>query len=266
MEPGHRDSGVHSAVYPQLPEDRHGPEQRRRGVSGRAGDHCRPVPAGLPAPDAGVSRAVRQRHRRANAQTARDRPAHRPADDRGGDGPRGSVAPRDHRDRRGSARAHRGDAGTPGERAVRGRAALRADPADAEPAADGGRFRRRDPPRDHDRQAAGGAHELDHGQRQGRRGRVPAAERESEARRRVVPGRQVSRGARRDRRRAERVLRRPQERSQDPREAQGEVRAGRHAGDSQHDHGFTRRHQALLRRQRPAGTRRPSRCARAISC
>ena len=75
--------------------------QRRGGVRGRAQHHRRPVPAHVPAADAGVPRRVRRQRRRAAAQTARPRPAHRPADDRRGDRAGRGRAAGHLRDRRG---------------------------------------------------------------------------------------------------------------------------------------------------------------------
>ncbi len=63
-------------------------QQRRRRLGRGPGDHRRSVPAGLPAADAGLSRAVRRQRRRAAAEAARHRSAHRPADDRGRGGAR----------------------------------------------------------------------------------------------------------------------------------------------------------------------------------
>ena len=73
-------------------------------------------------------------------------------------------------------------------------------------------------------------------------------------------------GLQRDRRRTERVLRSAQERAEDPGEAEGQVRAGRHAGDSQSHAGLRAGHPAQLRGQPAAGPRRPNRCAPATSC
>ena len=212
-------------------------QQRRRRIGRRPRDHRRPVPPRLPAADAGVPRAVRRQRRRADAEAARHRPAHRPADDRGGGGARRSRrGSGSRRPTRKSARASSTMPGVPGERPVHRRAALPADPADAEPADDGRTSSR-------SRSAAASR------SRSCRRAltnwiTVGDKEVEDEFKRRnekvklaVVsfPADKFREGLDATDAELERVLRRAQERAEDPREAQGAVRARRHAGDPQRD-------------------------------
>ena len=127
------------------------------------------------------------------AAAARHRPADRPADDRGGSRARRGRTPRHSAQRRGGARADPGDARVPGERPVHRRRPIPADAADA-----------------------GSADAPDEFEEQVRRSitveklqaaltdwitvtdatdssRVQAAQREGQARRRLVPRRQVPR-------------------------------------------------------------------------
>ena len=115
-------------------------------------------------------------------------------------------------------------------------------------------------------QAAGRADRLDDRISRRRHRGIQEAQREGEARRRFVPLRQVPRGDHRHRRRDCAAVRTAQERLPHSRQAQGALRAARHAEHPQPHAGHPAGRAALLRGQRAAGTRRPSRCAPATSC
>ena len=95
------------------------------------------------------------------------------------------------------------------------------------------RVRGSSPPQPDAREAAGRADRLDDGDDNEVDGGVQAPQREGEARRRLVPRRQVPRRDDRDRRRDRAAVRAAQERLPHSGEAQGAVRAARHAGDAQ---------------------------------
>ena len=148
VEPGHCGPGVHCSLHPQLSRDRERPatttsSRPSRGATSPSRRFRRAYQQQMQAYRA----QLRRERRRKAAQTARHRPADRPADDRGGDGARRSVAARHFGDRRGSARADRDAAGAPGERPVHRRAALPPVAADAEPADAPGRVRGTGPAR-----------------------------------------------------------------------------------------------------------------------
>ena len=110
------------------------------------------------------------------AEAAGHRPADRPADDRGGGGAGGGRAAGHHGQRRGSARPDPRHAGVPGERSVHRRSALPPDAGDAESAADAqASSKSRCAAASRIAEAAGRAHRLDHGERQGSRRRVSSA-------------------------------------------------------------------------------------------
>ena len=185
MEPGHRDSGVHSSVYPQLPEDRHGAGTT---TSWRRSKGATSLSAGSGRPTSGRCRRIA----RSSAATSTSKMLKQLGIDQ-------RIVQQMIEEETALAEASRlGITATDEE--VRARIATMPGLQEngqfmgeqryaqilqmQNPPLTAGRFRGRDPPRRDDREAAGGAHELDHGQRQGRRGRVPAAQRESEARRR----------------------------------------------------------------------------------
>ena len=114
-----------------------------------------------------------------------------------------------------------------------------------------GRFRGADPPRRHAREAAGRADQLDHGERQGSRATSSSgATRKSSSPSSSFPADKFREGLDATDAELTTLLRGAQERAEDPREAQGEVRARRHAGDSRHASQVSAAgHPALLRGQ-----------------
>ena len=97
VEPGHRGGVVCAALHPQLPERR-----RRRGrpttpSSPTSRDARSPPPSSAASTSSrwqAVPPVLRRQRRRQAAQAARDRPAHRPADDPGGGVAGRGAAPR----------------------------------------------------------------------------------------------------------------------------------------------------------------------------
>ena len=267
MESGHRRRVLRPPLHPQLPEQSPGRrQQRRRRQRGRPGDHRRTIPARVSAADAAVSAGLRRQRRRPPAEAAGHRPANRPADDPGGGLARRGQAARHQGERRRSARAHSLAAGVPGERTVHRRHPLPPAPPDAEPADAPGRLRGRGPPQRRRREAPGGPDRLDYGGRQGRRAGIQEAQRKGQTGGRVVPGRQVPRGRRRERRRGREVLRGAPRRLSRAGKAEDPLRDDRSGSDAPEGDRHGPADRALLQRQPPAVPRRPKKSAPATSC
>ncbi len=139
-----------------------------------------------------------------------------------------AAAPRHQRQRRGDPGANHVGSRVPGQRQVRRRPAIPSDPAVRQPADAAVGLRGLAAPAHRHREAAARGERLDHRERQRGRQRVPAPQREGQACRRLLPRRQVPRGARGDRRGAVRALRRQQGAVPDSGEAEDSLRARRH--------------------------------------
>ena len=169
--------------------------------------------------------------------------------------------------RRGSARAHRGAAGAPGERAVHRRGALSPAAADAESADAARRIRGTGPPRRHRREAPGRADQLDHGEPTRKSTRsTGAATRRSSSRSCRSPPTSSARDSTATDAELNAYFEAHKNELQDPREAEGQVRADRHAGDRAN--GSRSRREDIQRsyKDNSSSTRRRSRCAPATSC
>ena len=234
-------------------------------VDGRR-NHRRRVPPGLPAPDAAVPPGVRRQHRRAPPQAARHRPAHRPADDRGGGLAGRSQAARARRQRRRGPPAHPGDPGVPGERPVHRHRSLSADAADAGARRPRKRVRGPGPPQHHDRKTPGRGHRLDH-----RRPTSTSRPSSRSATRRskfaVVsfPADKFREGVAVSDAEVARWFEEHKNEYNVPEKRKVPLRADRRAGPSRARPGLAAGHPAVLQRQRAAVLARPSRSAPATS-
>ena len=254
VEPGHCGRLVCPPLHPQFHERPRVGSGRQFGRRGRrrTRDHRRPIPPRLSAADAGLPPVLRGQRRRPAVEAARDRPAHRPADDPGRSVAGRGQTPRDHGERRRDPRADPLAARVPGQRAVHRRPAVPPAAADAEPADAPRRLRRPGPPQHRRREAPGGRHRVGHGRRRRRRERVQEAQREGEARRRELPRRQVPRRADGDRRRDREVLQRSQGHLPHRREAQDPLRDDRSGGAAREGDRHGPADRTLVQRQRPA--------------
>ncbi len=115
-------------------------------------------------------------------------------------------------------------------------------------------------------EAAGGADRLAVGDRQGGRAGISRAQRQGEARRRHLHGRQLQAGRDGQRRRSRRLFRAAPGRLHDPRETEGALPARRHRRASARRSSSRRPTSSARTTTTSSSIRRPNRSARATSC